>query len=400
MCYGDDGLQHQRLPTSWWVSRKLADAFPLAPPMLDHLYMDNWWLSLAEGANCIRYFGDVDIEHLHPLAGKAAMDRTYERSKRFISHDRDAFRRWERRDRHRDVLRAKSLIGGSERLRVLADWHHPALWESLAILFEDRFGWELYSMGGNDWMQNGWTLRAGPPIGWSEADYLCMDGAVDKGTHHELTEREYPARPRKQVTVKQAQAMKWDFVLGSVPEHQKTFPLLAKSLHARFIHQVGNAKHPVDHVADQIVLASSNVRVRGRGAFVQYHQEFDRSVFAPSPITDPTAVTSLMLRLDWTSCDYRWLSEAKGRLRALEAMPGRGLRASALKRSVGGLSLWLTKPNPSSSRWTMPTSSFAMPRSERSRSGSCRGTSPSRRCRAASSSPVARSPGPPRTASF
>ena len=312
MAYGDDGLQHARLPTSWWVSRKLVDAFPLAPPMLDHLYMDDWLKSLAEGARCIRYFPDVDIEHLHPLAHKAPMDKTYERSKRFISHDRDAFRRWERRERQRDVARAKAIIGDGQKRRILADWHHPALWESLSILFEDRFGWELYSMGGNDWMNHGWLLKSGPPIGWAEADYLCLDGAKDRGTHYELTEKEYPDRPRKLVTVAQSEAMQWDFVLGSVPEHQRTFPTLAKRLNARFIHQIGNARHALDQGADQLVLASANVKIRSRTPHVQYHQEFDRRVFAPSPITDPLAVTSLMLRLDWTSCDYSWMAEAPG----------------------------------------------------------------------------------------
>ncbi|HZL94490.1 MAG TPA: hypothetical protein VFB99_12620, partial [Vicinamibacterales bacterium] len=314
VAYGDDGFQHERLPTSWWVSRKLVDVFPLAPPMLTHLYMDNWWKSLGEGAGCLRYFPDIDIEHLHPIAGKAPDDPTYRRgnSRVNINHDRDAFRRWERRERVNDVRRARSIIGGGQKRRILADWHHPALWESLAILFEDRFGWELYSMGGNDWTKHGWILKSGPPIGWSEADYLCMDGAVQKGDHWELTEKEYPKRPRKMMTPDQAFATQWHFVLGSVPEHQRSFSTLAKKVGARFIHQVGNAKHEVVQGPDQLILASAKVRIRDRTPHVTYHQEFDRSVFAPSPITNPLAVTSLMLRLDWTSCDYRWLAEAPG----------------------------------------------------------------------------------------
>ncbi len=311
MAYGDDGLQHERLPTSWWVSRRLVDAFPLAPPMLDHLYMDNWWMSLAQGAGCIRYFPDVDIEHLHPLAHKAEMDATYERSHKFVRHDRDAYERWVRRERQKDVKRARQIIGGTQKRRVLADWHHPALWESLAILFEDRFGWELYSMAGNDWTQHGWQLRSGPPISWSAADYLCLDGATDKGTHYERAEREYPARPRKMMTPAQAFDTKWDFVLGSVPEHQRNFRSLAARLGARFINQIGNAKYDVEPMTDQIVLASAKVRIRQRVPNVTYHQEFDRSVFAPSPILEPLSVSSLMLRLDWTSCDYRWMAEAK-----------------------------------------------------------------------------------------
>lgn len=322
VAYGDDGIQHARLPTAWWVSRPLVDAFGVAPAGLRHLYMDNWWKSLAEGAGCLRYFPDISIEHLHPLGTEGhrwitsvKADATYRRgnSPSNADHDRTYFHRWERRGRHADIRKAKSITRGKQKLRVLADWHHPALWESLSILFEDRFGWELYSMAGDDWKQNGWTLdNSGPPIGWTASDYLSLEGATNTGAHWQKAEAEYPARPRKMVTTDQAFGMSWDFVLGSVPEHQRSFATLAGRLKARLVHQVGNAKHPLDNGIDQLILASANVRLRSRVPHVVYHQEFDRSVFAPSTIVNPCAVTSLMLRLDWTSCEYRWLSEAPG----------------------------------------------------------------------------------------
>jgi hypothetical protein len=322
VCYGDDGFQHERLPTAWWVSRPLVDAFGIAPKGLRHLYMDNWWKSLAEGAGCLRYFGAVSIPHLHPHVTEGAdwintakADATYKRgnSRDNARLDRNAFEQWIRRARRDDVRKARVVIGHQGKRRVLADWHHPALWESLSILFEDRFGWELYAMGGEDWTKHGWTLASPPPIGWSAADYLSMKGAKPVGDHWERKEREYP-RPRKMVTPDQAFGMSWDFVLGSVPDHQRTFAALAGRLGARFVHQVGNAKHPIDQSLQQIVLASSVVRLR-RTPHVVYHQEFDRTLFAPSPIAtrhDRVRVASLMLRLDWTSCEYRWLSEAPG----------------------------------------------------------------------------------------
>jgi hypothetical protein len=322
VCYGDDGFQHERLPTAWWVSRPLVDAFGIAPKGLRHLYMDNWWKSLAEGAGCLRYFGAVSIPHLHPHVTEGAdwintakADATYKRgnSRDNARLDRNAFEQWIRRARRDDVRKARVVIGHQGKRRVLADWHHPALWESLSILFEDRFGWELYAMGGEDWTKHGWTLASPPPIGWSAADYLSMKGAKPVGDHWERKEREYP-RPRKMVTPDQAFGMSWDFVLGSVPDHQRTFAALAGRLGARFVHQVGNAKHPIDQSLQQIVLASSIVRLR-RTPHVVYHQEFDRTLFAPSPIAtrhDRVRVASLMLRLDWTSCEYRWLSEAPG----------------------------------------------------------------------------------------
>jgi hypothetical protein len=187
VAYGDDGFQHERLPTAWWVSRPLVDAFGIAPKGLKHLYMDNWWKSLAEGAGCLRYFPDVSIPHLHPHITEgpnwllsAKSDPTYARgnSRENARHDRTYFDQWTRRYRREDVRKARTIIGGgSDKRRVLADWHHPALWESLSILFEDRFGWELYSMGGVDWTQHAWKLSSGPPIEWSMADYLSLDGA-------------------------------------------------------------------------------------------------------------------------------------------------------------------------------------------------------------------------------
>jgi hypothetical protein len=322
ICYGDDGFQHQRLPTAWWVSRPLVDAFGLAPKGLRHLYMDNWWKSLGQGAGCLRYFPEVSIEHLHPHVTEgpnwlqsARSDATYARgnSRMNIRNDRESFELWERKGRKEDVRRARVIVGGgSDRRKVLADWHHPALWESLAILFEDRFGWELYSMAGEDWQQHGWTMSSGPPISWSAAEYLSLKGAKPVGDHWERVEREYPKRPRKMVTPDQAFGMSWDFILGSVSDHQRTFAALADRLGARFIHQVGNAKHYIDLGVRQTILASSNVKLRSRYPHVIYHQEFDRGVFAPSPVTHPCSVTSLMLRLDWTSCDYRWLAAAPG----------------------------------------------------------------------------------------
>lgn len=41
-------------------------------------------------------------------------------------------------------------------MRVLADYHHHDLFESLAILFEDRLGWELYRPIGMEWFDEGY----------------------------------------------------------------------------------------------------------------------------------------------------------------------------------------------------------------------------------------------------
>jgi hypothetical protein len=42
-----------------------------------HLYLDNFWLRLGNDLDAIAYLDDVIVEHMHPVAGKAAMDEGY-----------------------------------------------------------------------------------------------------------------------------------------------------------------------------------------------------------------------------------------------------------------------------------------------------------------------------------
>lgn len=321
IAYGDDGFQHERLPTSWWLSRPIVDAFGMTNPALRHFYMDNYWLELGRATGSLRYLPDVVIEHLHPLAGKAKDDAIYQRGHRFARGDRALHERWLKRGKERDLARLRVILGAGERRRVLADWHHPALWESLAILFEDRFGWELFSPIGTGWKRLGWRLENGTP-GWTADDYLVSEEAVPRGDHWELTEPEYPERPRRMVTAEQFEAQHWDYIVASVPAHQEPFAAIARRRGARLINHVGDARRHVDRtIRSQVILASARVR----GASVIYHQEFSRDLFAPAPIEDRTAVSSLMLRLDDTSGPYRWIADAPGiRWSAVTATEMRG----------------------------------------------------------------------------
>ena len=49
----------------------------MAPQVMRHLYLDNFWKHLGEQTGGLRYLGDVVIEHLHPVAGKAPWDHRY-----------------------------------------------------------------------------------------------------------------------------------------------------------------------------------------------------------------------------------------------------------------------------------------------------------------------------------
>jgi hypothetical protein len=76
--YGDDGIQHETLPTACVISTPiLIQLGHMAPPVLQHMYCDNYWRDLGLGANCLMYLPDMKITHLHPSVGAADWDESY-----------------------------------------------------------------------------------------------------------------------------------------------------------------------------------------------------------------------------------------------------------------------------------------------------------------------------------
>jgi len=80
MVYGDDLLQHERIPTQIAMTSNIIRALGhMAPPNLTHLFVDNYWRDLGAQAGCLRYLPDVVVEHLHPMANKAVWDEGHMR---------------------------------------------------------------------------------------------------------------------------------------------------------------------------------------------------------------------------------------------------------------------------------------------------------------------------------
>lgn len=78
MAYGNDLLQGPNLPTAVWMSSCIVETLGyMLPPGLTHLYIDDAWKALGLRINKLSYVGDVVIEHLHPVAHKAAWDEGY-----------------------------------------------------------------------------------------------------------------------------------------------------------------------------------------------------------------------------------------------------------------------------------------------------------------------------------
>lgn len=79
--YGNDLLQGANLPTAPALTADIVHTLGwMGPPVLTHLYVDNFWLDLGRELGRIRYLPGVIVEHLHPIAGKAAMDDGYRRA--------------------------------------------------------------------------------------------------------------------------------------------------------------------------------------------------------------------------------------------------------------------------------------------------------------------------------
>jgi len=80
LAYGNDLVHGPGLPTAVVMSLRVVVALGfMAPPVLRHLYVDNYWLSLGKHLDAITYLPHVVIEHMHPLVGKAPEDEGYRR---------------------------------------------------------------------------------------------------------------------------------------------------------------------------------------------------------------------------------------------------------------------------------------------------------------------------------
>jgi hypothetical protein len=98
MAYGADLFWQQgEIPTQIFMSGAIVNALGwMALPTAKHLYLDNTWKDLGEAADCLYWFPNVVIEHMHPAIGKAEWDDSYRanNSESRYSEDREAYETW------------------------------------------------------------------------------------------------------------------------------------------------------------------------------------------------------------------------------------------------------------------------------------------------------------------
>src|SRR5260370_8141410 len=87
--YPWDGIREDT-PEAIVMSSNIMQALGwICEPGLEHFWVDNVWGDLGRGAGCIRHLRAVAVDHLHPDAGKAVMDSTYDESNKKIQADCD-----------------------------------------------------------------------------------------------------------------------------------------------------------------------------------------------------------------------------------------------------------------------------------------------------------------------
>jgi hypothetical protein len=114
--YGHDLLQGEKLPTQCAMTADIVRALGhMAPPTLRHMYVDNYWLDLGRAADCIRYLPEVVVEHMHPFAGKAAMDAGYQRvnASEVYAADQQAYAAYHAGQFGADVAKVAALRGAA-----------------------------------------------------------------------------------------------------------------------------------------------------------------------------------------------------------------------------------------------------------------------------------------------
>ncbi|MEO3856206.1 hypothetical protein [Acrocarpospora sp. B8E8] len=111
--YGDDLVWGPDLPTAAAMTSDIVQTLGwMAPPCLEHLWVDNAWKELGQAVDRLRYLPDVVIEHMHPIVGKAAQDERYDdvNSPRVVGRDSAAYEQWKANDLPRDAEKLRALL--------------------------------------------------------------------------------------------------------------------------------------------------------------------------------------------------------------------------------------------------------------------------------------------------
>jgi len=198
---------------------------------------------------------------------------------------------------------------------VFVDFHHAGLLQSFILFFEGRLGAKVYRPIGMDWATKGyWKVYDHPA---TQAQFLDINGATPDGTpilnkvvdivdSNSLSSVIYSCQDidsgqtNKAITFDGFMDMPFDIVIASLPQHIEPYKKLCE-LHPnkpKLIYQIGNQWDLPAGVPVKNIMASAKIpNIPADINFIQYHQEFDTTIFRPDRFTlfDFKEVSPLLL---------------------------------------------------------------------------------------------------------
>ncbi len=92
LVYGNDLLAGQALPTAVLVHSRFVQILGyMAPRILRHMFLDDFWLEIGTRTKKLAYEEAVILEHLHFSIGKSESDATYQDTNQNVKNLRDKF---------------------------------------------------------------------------------------------------------------------------------------------------------------------------------------------------------------------------------------------------------------------------------------------------------------------
>ncbi len=175
-------------------------------------------------------------------------------------------------------------------MKLLVDFHHHDLWESLELLC-DRLGWTLYRPIGMDWFTEGYWNHERKFHGDAVAkQYLERWGSDTVWHPHGFARLDAShGRTQRLVTIEAARDLRPDIVISSLAHNHEGFARFASEVGATFGLQVGNVRFAAQDMEEDrwdlaaFGLVSGLMPVTPPKPHVVYHQEFSLSDFRSAP---------------------------------------------------------------------------------------------------------------------
>jgi hypothetical protein len=189
-------------------------------------------------------------------------------------------------------------------MRLLADYHHHDLWESLELLCE-RLGWDLYRPIGMEWFDEGYWNFERAWHGDAVAKQYLTEWGSDKAVNDQPWAIRYdPSHDRwqKLLRLDEARIVKPDIVMASVAHNHEGLHRFAREVGAKFGLHLGNVRFsPIDMAEDRWDLADFGIVTSILPApvdkpHVVVHQEFSLEDFRHEP-PDPLSVKFTPMRV-------------------------------------------------------------------------------------------------------